>query len=246
MDSNLVNRKTRQSVQTSNASTQDPQAATNSTNPNASRNEPSDWLSLMTEHIFMLIMSVRTLSFLFNLVWDCDEVYNYWEPLHFVLFGNGLQTWEYSPAYSLRSYLYIFLHALPLWPFRWLVSSKITLFYMLRFVLAFVASKVETHLFHQLLAATKTSKTYSRLAHIYIGMSLTNAGMFLSVTSFLPSTFAMYLVMLAYASWLTNDSSRTAIFAIGLAVLLGWPFAAILGKYISKLGLLTFCFISHV
>lgn len=238
MDTNLVNRKTRQSVQTSEL--QDQSVITNLNNakktkivspsPNTKNNGQNDWLSFATEHIFMLIMTVRTLSVIFNLVWDCDEVYNYWEPLHFVLFGNGFQTWEYSPAYSLRSYLYIYLHALPLWPFKALVSSKITLFYMLRFVLAFVASKLETYLFQQLLTATKASKVYAKLAYVYIALSLTNAGMFLSLTSFLPSTFAMYLVMLAYASWLTCDNSRLAIFSIGLAVLLGWPFVAILGK----------------
>ena len=23
------------------------------------------------------------------------QVYNYWEPLHFILYGSGMQTWEY-------------------------------------------------------------------------------------------------------------------------------------------------------
>lgn len=38
---------------------------------------------------------------------DCDEVYNYWEPLHFVLFGTGLQTWEYATEFALRTYTYL-------------------------------------------------------------------------------------------------------------------------------------------
>ncbi|PIO65702.1 hypothetical protein TELCIR_12612 [Teladorsagia circumcincta] len=29
------------------------------------------------------------------------KVYNYWEPLHLLLFGKGLQTWEYSPVYAI-------------------------------------------------------------------------------------------------------------------------------------------------
>ncbi|VDK74941.1 unnamed protein product [Gongylonema pulchrum] len=33
---------------------------------------------------------------------DCDEVYNYWEPLHLFLYGTGFQTWEYSPIYAIR------------------------------------------------------------------------------------------------------------------------------------------------
>ena len=52
---------------------------------------------------------------------DCDEVYNYWEPLHFLLHGAGgdaaaaaaattttsMQTWEYAPQYALRTYAYL-------------------------------------------------------------------------------------------------------------------------------------------
>lgn len=226
---NLKNRKNRQFVdeQSQDYTRQTVFESLNFKTGNHS-NENSK-ISFFTENIFMIILSVRTLSVCFNLIWDCDEVYNYWEPLHFVLFGNGFQTWEYSPEYSLRSYLYIYLHALPIWPFKWIVSSKITLFYMLRFFLALMASKIETYLFHNLLEVTKESKNYSKVAYFYIILSLSNAGMFLSVTSFLPSTFSMYLVMLAYGAWLKKNNSRLAIFSIGLAVLLGWPFAAILG-----------------
>ena len=35
---------------------------------------------------------------------DCDESFNYWEPLHFLTFGHGLQTWEHGDAFALRSY----------------------------------------------------------------------------------------------------------------------------------------------
>ena len=38
---------------------------------------------------------------------DCDEVFNYWEPLHFVWKRVGLQTWEYAPNFALRSYSYL-------------------------------------------------------------------------------------------------------------------------------------------
>ena len=30
-----------------------------------------------------------------NIIHDCDEVFNYWEPLHFLLYKSGFQTWEY-------------------------------------------------------------------------------------------------------------------------------------------------------
>lgn len=43
----------------------------------------------------------------------CCPVYNYWEPLHFILYGDGFRTWEYSPIYAIRSWAYLLLHAAP-------------------------------------------------------------------------------------------------------------------------------------
>ena len=52
------------------------------------------------------------LSALFAPIQDCDETFNYWEPTHYLSHGYGLQTWEYSPEFSIRSWLYIGLHAI--------------------------------------------------------------------------------------------------------------------------------------
>lgn len=45
--------------------------------------------------LLALLAAVRVLGAALYLVHDCDEVYNYWEPLHFLLKGTGMQTWEY-------------------------------------------------------------------------------------------------------------------------------------------------------
>ena len=44
---------------------------------------------------FVCLLLPRVLCALYNIIHDCDEVYNYWEPLHFLLYGHGMQTWEY-------------------------------------------------------------------------------------------------------------------------------------------------------
>lgn len=44
---------------------------------------------------FFILLVARLVSAVFNIVHDCDEVYNYWEPLHYLLYGYGMQTWEY-------------------------------------------------------------------------------------------------------------------------------------------------------
>lgn len=79
----------------------------------ATRREGRAWLRAVA-----VLAGPRLLSALYNLVHDCDEVFNYWEPLHYLLYGHGLQTWEYSARFCLRSYAYLGLHALPALPAR--------------------------------------------------------------------------------------------------------------------------------
>ena len=38
---------------------------------------------------------LRYMSATSNIIHDCDEVFNYWEPFHFLLYKSGFQTWEY-------------------------------------------------------------------------------------------------------------------------------------------------------
>ena len=42
------------------------------------------------------LVLVRLASAAVAIVHDCDEVFNYWEPLHHLVYGGGLRTWEYS------------------------------------------------------------------------------------------------------------------------------------------------------
>jgi alpha-1,2-mannosyltransferase len=55
---------------------------------------------------------MRCFSALYRILDDCDEVYNYWEPTHYLLQGYGRETWEYSTDYKIRSWAYIFIHAI--------------------------------------------------------------------------------------------------------------------------------------
>lgn len=42
-----------------------------------------------------VLVPLRLASALLNPVGDCDETFNYWEPTHLLLYGSGMQTWEY-------------------------------------------------------------------------------------------------------------------------------------------------------
>jgi len=62
---------------------------------------------------FKVLFLVRVLAATYSNISDCDEVFNYWEPMHYLQYGSGLETWEYSPVYAIRSWAYILVHALP-------------------------------------------------------------------------------------------------------------------------------------
>lgn len=63
---------------------------------------------------FKAILSARLCAAIWSNISDCDEVYNYWEPMHYIMHGSGFQTWEYSPMFAIRSYGYLWVHILPL------------------------------------------------------------------------------------------------------------------------------------
>lgn len=44
---------------------------------------------------WLLLCTSASWAALYSPVGDCDETFNYWEPTHYLLFGSGLQTWEY-------------------------------------------------------------------------------------------------------------------------------------------------------
>ncbi|EWC46143.1 hypothetical protein DRE_04717 [Drechslerella stenobrocha 248] len=153
---------------------------------------------------------------------DCDEVFNYWEPTHYLSHGHGLQTWEYSPVYAIRSWLYVGLHSLLAWPFTTLLGiDKTSEFLILRGILAATSSIAQAELFDAL----------SRFADPDIGIffvliSVPSAGMFQAMPAYLPSSFAMNFVMFGTAAFLRNvRSPARALLFFAIAGLLGWPFS---------------------
>ena len=63
---------------------------------------------------------------------DCDETFNYWEPLNLLLRGFGKQTWEYSPEYKIRSYAYLFPYYILGRILQLLNLSPVMIFYSIR------------------------------------------------------------------------------------------------------------------
>ncbi|KAA1467884.1 asparagine-linked glycosylation 9 protein isoform a [Dentipellis sp. KUC8613] len=175
-----------------------------------------------------ILLLIRVTGAMYSNIQDCDEVFNFWEPLHYLDRGYGFQTWETSPAYAIRSWAYVILHYLPA-KFMSFVApdvGKRAAFFSVRVALAIVSSICEAKLFD-----TVKHKINNRVARYMFFMMATSAGLWNASSAFLPSTFAMYTTTLAYAFAIvpaSNTDSRrtliaTALFATGAIV--GWPFA---------------------
>ncbi|KIM32271.1 glycosyltransferase family 22 protein [Serendipita vermifera MAFF 305830] len=177
-----------------------------------------------------MLVLVRFCAAMYSNISDCDEVYNFWEPLHYIFKGYGFQTWEVSPEYAIRSWAYIFLH----YPFviigQLLSDRKRTAFFTVRAALGLISTLCEARLFRSV------AESVSERVGIYLLiMLMTSAGMWSASTAFLPSTFAMYCNMLAFSfavqparSRTPNPSDARTLFAtviFGAGAIVGWPFS---------------------
>ncbi|TID22070.1 glycosyltransferase family 22 protein [Venturia nashicola] len=183
----------------------------------------SDGLSPI--HAFYVFLAASLFAAFLSPIQDCDEVFNYWEPTHYLNHGYGLQTWEYSPVYAIRSWAYAGIHSLVIYfgglmPF---IKTKTAEFYFLRVTLAFVCAVCETRLF-----AVISRTLNPRIAIIFLIIMATSTGMFHASAAYLPSTFAMYTTMLGVTAFVGGGSTAQGIMWFGVGTVLGWPFAAAL------------------
>lgn len=97
---------------------------------------------------FKAFLSARICAALWAHIADCDETFNYWEPLHYLVYGQGLQTWEYSPEFALRSYTYLLIHGVPAFVYNCLFKSNpMMVFYFVRIVLGISCALVELYFY---------------------------------------------------------------------------------------------------
>ncbi|SCW03948.1 LAFE_0H02586g1_1 [Lachancea fermentati] len=169
----------------------------------------------------------------FSLISDCDETFNYWEPLNFLLRGFGKQTWEYSPEYSIRSWafllpLYGFLKPFHDYSAEHNFPSYFT-FYLARALLGLGTLLMELFLF------TEIKSTLSlTTAQFWLFFQLFNAGWFHASVELLPSSFGMvtFLGSMAFGlRYLSTGSSTPFVLSLlcnFIGGILGWPFVLVL------------------
>ncbi|KAJ6116923.1 GPI mannosyltransferase [Penicillium capsulatum] len=166
------------------------------------------------------------LAALFAPIQDCDEVFNFWEPAHYLQHGYGLQTWEYSPVYSIRSWLYVSLHAAVGNLGSLVVSTKAAEFYAIRLFLAFFCAACQTRLYSSICRSLNP-----RIGLLFLVVAIFSPGMFHASTAFLPSTFTMYTSMVGLSAFVelrSGPKTAQGIMWFGLGTIVGWPFAGAL------------------
>ncbi|XP_056314550.1 alpha-1,2-mannosyltransferase ALG9 [Danio aesculapii] len=173
---------------------------------------------------FKCLVSARFCAALLSNISDCDETFNYWEPTHYLLYGTGMQTWEYSPSYAIRSYAYLWLHALPAcFHAKILQTNKVLVFYFLRCMLAFGCCVCELYFYKAV-----CKKFGLHVGRLLLAFLVLSAGMFCSSAAFLPSTFCMYGTVVAMTGWFQGRPSL-AVLGVAAGAIVGWPFSALLG-----------------
>lgn len=179
--------------------------------------------------VILLNLAIRVYCGLFMIISDCDETYNYWEPLNLLLRGFGKQTWEYSPDYAIRSYAYLIPYYIVGYPLGFF--SSIYQFYGIRLIaLAGVTSICEIWLYFSV-----CRNFNEKVGNWWLFLSSIAPGMSHASIALLPSSFAMQCTMLAAANGLdaitTGDLNKyvVTIFWYLLGGIDGWPFALALG-----------------
>jgi alpha-1,2-mannosyltransferase len=94
--------------------------------------------------ICSIFLAANLCMIMINHIDDTDETYGYYEPLHYLIYGIGMQTWEYAPQYAIRTYTFIS----PFWAIGFVLKSlnfsKLNIFYGIRIFLGLFTAISET------------------------------------------------------------------------------------------------------
>jgi len=128
----------------------------------------------------------------------------------------------HSPIYGIRSYSYILLHALVGKVVQIFAGeSKIAVFYGIRAFLGLFCAVSESVFYCGVL-----KKFGPNIAKLCLLILASCTGLFISSTAYLPSSFSMYGVMLAFGCWF-GERYSWAITMAAFSCIGGWPFTVI-------------------
>ncbi|CCK70761.1 dolichyl-P-Man:Man(6)GlcNAc(2)-PP-dolichol alpha-1,2-mannosyltransferase KNAG_0F00920 [Huiozyma naganishii CBS 8797] len=188
------------------------------------------WISALL--VVLLLTSRLYVQPLYSIISDCDETFNYWEPLNLLLRNFGKQTWEYSPEYSIRSWSLLLPFNLLLYPLQKLSvlqTDKYWNFYIVRTALGSFSALLEWKLFREIEGTLSL-----KIANTWLLFQIFTPGYFHASVELLPSAIAMILYLntakytLRYLSTNSISSFVSSLAFNFIASVLGWPFVMVL------------------
>lgn len=189
-----------------------------STNGVSSHSSRVPFLSVLS-----VFVAANLIASSLNHIDDTDETYGYYEPLHYLLYGVGMQTWEYSPFYAIRTYTFITPFLGVCSALKLLRFSKMNIFYGIRIFLGITAALSESYF------VSAVYENFGRtMGNFTFLFTLFSSGILYCSTALLPSAVIMSLVMIASASWLRHQYSITILLGCISVFWSGWPFAGII------------------
>lgn len=180
-------------------------------------------MSTSNMSLFSLFLVVNLIASRVNHIDDTDETYGYFEPLHYLLYGKGMQTWEYAPTYAIRTYAFIYPFYLIFAFLNLLNVPKEVVFFAVKGLLGTLTAHAQTRF------VTNLNRTVGMSAASNAAVFLILApGVFYASTSFLPSAVCMSLVMLSLSSWMENRFLYSILWGSVAVLATGWPFVGLL------------------
>ncbi|KAK6460367.1 Alg9-like mannosyltransferase family-domain-containing protein [Scheffersomyces coipomensis] len=206
-------------------------------------------LTTLQYAIIALNITIRIYSSLYMIISDCDETFNYWEPLNLLFRKFGKQTWEYSPEFAIRDYVYLLIYytvGLPILVIlKWFSQNNeltYTVTYYQFYFLRLIALNGFTSFGEIYLFKTLNNHLTPSIANWFLFFNSIAPGMSHAGVALLPSTLAMQTNMismgssiLAFSSWSSGVKSGSVNLFVGAIIwiliggLLGWPFSLALG-----------------
>ena len=140
-----------------------------------------------------------------NVLLDCDETFNYWEPLHYLTYGYGLKPWEYDSKYALRPYAFLYILWIPCLVMKWMRVPKWAVFYACKFILAFV----------NLYSLSLLSPLYNAAP-----------GIIAQASAFLPNSLACTLGAWILRFWRMQKPNKM-LFVMAFMTIVTWPYSIV-------------------
>lgn len=171
----------------------------------------------------LLFSALFALASSINHIDDTDETYGYFEPMHYLLYGFGMQTWEYSPEYSIRSYAFLAPFSAAGACMRAAGMSKRQVFYGTRLILSQIMACAMTKLVQE------ASKVFGERRCSFLVMTIAACpGIFFCSSAFLPSAVGCALVALGVSTFLSEHHGYTILFGCLAVLWTGWPFIGLI------------------